>query len=89
MKHKLAFTSDGWEDYNYWLDNDRSKSKKIKALIADIDRNGAMGGEGHPEPLKYDPGFYSRHFTKTDRLVYSVSEEEIIIKKCRGHYDDK
>ena len=89
MKHKLTFTGDGWEDFNFWLDSDRSKAKKIKSLILDIDRNGALTGEGHPEALKYDPGFFSRHITDSDRLVYTVSENEIIIKSCRGHYSDK
>ncbi len=89
MKHKLSFTGDGWEDFNFWLDSDRSKAKKIKNLLIDIDRNGALKGEGHPEPLKYDPGFYSRHITHSDRLVYALTDDEIIVKSCRGHYQDK
>ena len=89
MKRKLSFVGDGWDEFMYWIETDRKKAKKIKSLILDIDRNGAMAGEGHPESLKYDPGFYSRHITHGDRLVYAVSDDEIIIKKCRDHYDDK
>ena len=39
---------------------DKKTLKKINALLADIQRNGAMQGIGKPEPLKYRPGYSRR-----------------------------
>lgn len=49
-------------------------------------------GTGHPEPLKGNPeGRWSRRISKKHRLVYRVSEKEIIVLviSVYGHYDDK
>lgn len=42
-------------------------------------------GEGKPERLKYGLG-YSRRIDDTNRLVYDIEGNNIIIKACRGHY---
>ena len=39
-----------WEDYQYWLEQDKKTLKKINRLIIDIQRNGYTG-IGKPEPL--------------------------------------
>ena len=44
-----------------------------------------MYGEGKPERLKYDLG-YSRRIDDTNRLVYEIEGDVIIIKACKGHY---
>ncbi|MCM1539911.1 MAG: Txe/YoeB family addiction module toxin [Blautia sp.] len=47
-------------------------------------------GEGKPEPLKDSPdGEWSRRINEKDRLVYMVSDENIIVTQCKGHYNDK
>lgn len=43
-----AFTDDGWDDYTYWLTNDRKVLAKINALIKDIKRS-PYQGIGKPE----------------------------------------
>ncbi|GAB1414959.1 Txe/YoeB family addiction module toxin [Paludibacter sp.] len=44
--------------------------------------------EGKPEPLKYKyQGFWSRRIDKEHRLIYQVKDDEILIAKCRFHYD--
>jgi toxin YoeB len=44
-------------------------------------------GIGKPEPLKYElKGYWSRRITKEHRLVYKVTDEEIIILSCKFHY---
>lgn len=32
----IEFTSHGWEDFNYWLENDVDSTIKIKELIKSI-----------------------------------------------------
>ena len=39
----LQFTEDGWEDFSYWLTEDRKTMARIVKLIADIKRNGYRG----------------------------------------------
>ena len=74
-----------------WLKSDRAVAKRIYDLIADIKRNGMLEGKGKPEQLKHhkDPICFSRRITKSDRLVYSPLENNILlIISCKGHYAD-
>ena len=85
----FTFTGQGFSDYLYWQTQDKKTLKKINALLADIQRNGAMQGIGKPEPLKYRPG-YSRRIDEANRLVYDIDElQNIVILSCRGNYEDK
>ena len=61
---------------------------KINDLLKSVDREGAMKGIGRPEVLKYRKGEYSRRIDEANRLVYEVHGTQIVIKSCRGHYDD-
>ena len=84
----LTFYGDSWDQYLYWQTQDKKTLKKINSLLKDIQRNGPMSGEGHPEPLRYRPG-YSRHIDKDNRLVYDIDEmSNIQIISCKGHYED-
>ena len=59
---------------------------RIQTLLRDIDRD-AFKGLGKPEPLKGDwKGYWSRRIDNEHRLVYKVSETQILIAKCKGHY---
>lgn len=81
------WTDDAWEDYLYWSTQDKKTLKRINQLIKDIDRNG-YDGIGKPEPLKYDfQGFWSRRIDDTNRLVYKIENDNIVILHCRGHYE--
>ena len=84
---RKAWTDDGWADYVYWQSEDKRTLKNINSLIKSIERDGPLKGEGHPEPLKYRPG-YSRTINEKDRLVYDIENGEIVILSCRHHYDD-
>lgn len=84
---RKAWTDDGWKDYVYWQKEDKRTLKKINQLIKSIERDGILKGEGHPEPLKYRPG-YSRKINEKDRLVYSIENGELVIISCRGHYEE-
>ena len=68
----IEFTAHGWEDFNYWLENDKEVVKKIKELIKAIIRE-PFKGIGTPEQLKFGlKGFWSRRINGEHRLVYSM-----------------
>ena len=84
---KYVFVDESWEDYLYWQKTDKKISAKINALLKDISRN-PYSGIGKPEPLKYKyQGFWSRKIDHEHRLIYKIREDEILIAKCRFHYD--
>lgn len=80
-----TFTEIAWQHYVYWENQDKKTLDKINSLLQSIERDGIMNGEGKPERLKYGAG-YSRRIDDTNRLVYRVENDTIIIKACRGHY---
>jgi toxin-antitoxin system, toxin component, Txe/YoeB family len=44
---------------------------------------------GKPEPLKYElSGFWSRRIDNEHRLVYQVTDEEIVIAAGKYHYSE-
>ena len=68
---------------------DKKTVKRINQLLKSIDRDGAMQGIGKPELLKHNKsGLYSRRIDETNRLVYEISDNQIIVKSCKGHYED-
>ncbi|EIM5219101.1 Txe/YoeB family addiction module toxin [Staphylococcus pseudintermedius] len=83
----IAFTATAFEDYEYWLNQDRKLLKKINSLIKSIQREGSLSGEGKPEPLKGNlKGYYSRRINHEHRLVYKIKDNQILITQCRYHY---
>lgn len=82
----LAFTPNGWEDYNHRADTDKATHRKIRALLKEVLRT-PYSGTGKPEPLKYQLGnIWSRRITAEHRLVYAVEEEQIVVLAARFHY---
>ena len=80
------FTEDAWNDYQYWIDNDKNNLKRINRLIKDIDRN-PYEGIGKPEPLKANlQGFWSRRIDREHRIVYAVESGQIVYISFRFHY---
>ena len=79
------FDDQGFADYVYWAKHDRKTFDKINRLLQSIERNGAMGGIGKPERLKYGSG-YSRRIDDANRLVYEIKNDTIIVTACKGHY---
>ena len=83
---KVAFIARSFDEFNQWAVEDKKIHAKIVNLIKDIQRN-PFSGLGKPEALKHDlAGLWSRRITKEHRLVYSVSDEEIVIISCKFHY---
>ena len=84
---KYIFVDESWEDYLYWQKTDKKLLKKINELLKSIART-PHSGLGKPEPLKHQyRGFWSRRITSEHRLIYQVKDDEILIAKCRFHYD--
>lgn len=86
MSRLLAWTDQAWEDYLYWQTQDKKTLKRINKLIEDTKRT-PFYGIGKPEPLKENlAGFWSRRIDETNRLIYSIDNEDITIIACRYHY---
>ncbi|WOE32254.1 MULTISPECIES: Txe/YoeB family addiction module toxin [unclassified Acinetobacter] len=83
----LSWTDEAWNDYLNWQSTDKQTLKRINLLIKDVIRS-PFEGIGKPEPLKlYLSDFCSRRIDKTNRLVYEVLDQKILIISCRYHYD--
>jgi toxin YoeB len=83
---KILFADRGWEDFSYWVENDRKIAARILRLIKEIERE-PFDGLGKPEPLRHDlTGFWSRRITDEHRLVYAVDKDRIPIAQARYHY---
>jgi len=83
---RIAFLPTAFDDFSQWATNDRKVYARIVKLIKDIDRDPFVG-IGKPEPLKHElAGLWSRRITDEHRLVYKVTDKEIIVVSCRFHY---
>ena len=85
---RITFTERGFQQYLEWQNTDKRMLKRINELLKSIESNGAMGGIGKPEKLKRKNGEYSRRMDAANRLIYEVEENNIIVKACKGHYED-
>ena len=82
----VAFTQTAFEEYNEWFETDDQIIDRIKTIIRDIIRD-PYKGIGKPEPLKGNwSGYWSRRINQEHRLVYKISDTQILIVKCKGHY---
>ncbi len=74
------------EDLKYWSLNDSKLLNKIFDLLESIKRTPFVG-IGKPEALKGNlKGYWSRRINDEHRIVYSITNENIIIVSCRSHY---
>lgn len=86
MASRLTWTLAAWEDYQYWQKQDRKTLKRINNLIQECLRQ-PFTGIGKPEPLRENlAGFWSRRIDESNRLIYAVENDELVIIACRYHY---
>ena len=86
--NNILFTSKSWEEYCYWQTQDKKTLKRINQLLTDIARNN-FTGMGKPEPLKNNlNGYWSRRIDEVNRLVYKVTNNQIEVIQCKGHYNN-
>ena len=82
----LIFAPKAWDSYLYWQKTDKAIVKRINTLIKNIQRN-PFEGIGKPESLKHAlSGFWSRRINDEHRIVYKVTEDNILIAQLRYHY---
>ncbi|HBG05186.1 MAG TPA: Txe/YoeB family addiction module toxin [Geobacter sp.] len=87
MPSRIAWTPAAWEDYLYWQQQDKKTLKRINLLIQDTLRS-PCAGIGKPEPLRENlSGFWSRRIDETNRLIYVVDEDDLVVIACRYHYE--
>ncbi len=84
---ELRFDERAWDEY-LEAQQDKALIRRINALIKEIMRT-PSSGLGKPEPLKHgEKDRWSRWINETDRLVYRVSKDAIVILQCKGHYEN-
>jgi toxin YoeB len=82
----VSFTPCAFEDFRYWVKQDRKIAERILSLLNETKKS-PFTGSGKPEPLKFQlAGCWSRRINLEHRLVYMVKNEEIIVLSCRYHY---
>ncbi len=87
MTSRLTWTLTAWRDYQYWQKQDRKTVKRINNLIQECLRQ-PFTGIGKPEPLRDNlAGAWSRRIDESNRLVYAVEDDVLVIIACRYHYE--
>ena len=72
---------------NEWALRDKKVFERLRRLIAETART-PFTGIGKPEPLKRElSGYWSRRITDEHRLVYKVTDDQLIITSCKYHYE--
>ena len=85
----LLWQADAWDEYMELQSSGKALLRKANKLIKDIQRNGYQCSYGKPELLKGElAGYASVRIDKKNRLVFQVSEDEVTIIECGGHYRD-
>ena len=77
-----SWTDMAWEDFEYWMKQDKKTLRRILQLLKDIERNG-YDGIGKPERLSGDLASY------WSRRIDRIENNTIKIVQCGSHYRDK
>ncbi len=82
----IAFEKRAFQEFTEWASIDKKIHAKIIEVINDVLRT-PFTGLGKPEPLKHElQGYWSRRITNEHRLVYKVTDKEVLIISCKSHY---
>lgn len=82
----ISFTPAAFEQFNEWRLLNKPLHERIIKLIMEIGRT-PFEGSGKPEALKHQlKGYWSRRINDEHRLVYQVTDAQIIIIACKYHY---
>jgi toxin YoeB len=75
-------------DLAYWIETQPKVARRLVRLMEECLRD-PLQGTGKPEALKGNyAGFLARRLTDEDRLVYRVTDTEVLFAQARFHYDD-
>ena len=84
----IRFVPDAWESYLYWHSQDKKTLKRLNSLIPATARD-PFAGIGKQEPVRGDlSGYWSRHIDAAQRLVYRVTDADLVNIACRFQYAD-
>ncbi|MER0439401.1 Txe/YoeB family addiction module toxin [Emticicia sp. W12TSBA100-4] len=84
---KIVFDKDSLQTFVEWEAINRKIFVRIAKLIEECRRT-PFAGTGKPEPLKGNlKGKWSRRIDDEHRLVYTVTDNEIIVHSIWGHYE--
>ena len=87
---KKMWSDSAWNDYIWWQSQDKKSLKRINKLIKDIERSANEPGSapiGKAERLKYSNfGLSSVRIDASNRLVYKIEDDVLLILSCKGHY---
>jgi toxin YoeB len=84
---RISFLPRAFDNFVLWASENQKIHARIVELISDIERN-PFSGIGKPEPLKHNlKGLWSRRITSEHRLIYQITDEQIVIVQCRFHYE--
>ena len=82
----ITFTLEAIVHLEEWKFADLKMIQKIISLVIEASSN-PFTGTGKPEPLRFNlKGKWSRRINQEHRLVYEVTDKEIIVISCRYHY---
>jgi toxin YoeB len=82
-----VFLSQGWADLNHWALTDKKMLRRLIRLIEEARRT-PFEGAGKPEHLRRNlAGHWSRRIDDEHRLVYSVTDDQLIIMQARYQYE--
>ena len=83
----IAFHQSAFDQYNEWALKDKKTFERLRRLITETARS-PFAGIGKPEPLRRElAGYWSRRITDEHRLVYKVTDDQLIIASCKYHYE--
>ena len=84
---KIVLAGRSLEHLQYFAQNDTKLLKKVLELLDAIQKD-PFKGIGKPEALKGNlKGYWSRRINYEHRLVYTLTNEYIIVISCRTHYN--
>jgi toxin YoeB len=83
---RISFTTTSFSQFNEWRSINKKMQDRIIKLLEEIQRT-PFEGTGKPEPLKHNlKGLWSRRIDDGHRLVYEVTNDEVIVISCKYHY---
>lgn len=83
----IVFSPDALTQLKTYKTGNQKLVFKILELITDI-QNNAFSGIGKPELLKGNfSGFWNRRINDEHRLIYRITDLNIEINSCYGHYE--
>lgn len=89
MTYKLVLTPQAQKHLKEWGKSGQKKTlEKIAKLLEELTFH-PMTGTGQVEQLKGNlSGLWSRRINKTDRIIYSIEDERVIVTviSMKGHY---